>query len=347
MSTKSIAAKVKSYWLNNFGIENLVIKETPQLPLKSGQVRVKLHAASLNYRDLLVVTGRYDPKLLSSQGIIPLSDASGEITEIAADVNLFKIGDRVAAIFFQKWISGNCSQAMTKSALGGSIDGVLTDNKIFDQEGLVHLPDDYSYEEGSALPCAAVTAWHALIIANKLKAGETVLIQGTGGVSIFALQFAKISGAKVILTSSSEEKLAKGKALGADFLINYKQRPEWEIEVRKITNGMGVDHIIEVGGAQTLAKSFKAARFGGKIALIGVLSGVENNISLLPILMKSLLIQGIYVGSREMFDSMNKAINTNRVRAVIDKVFAFDEAKEALHYLEKANHFGKVIIKID
>jgi NADPH:quinone reductase-like Zn-dependent oxidoreductase len=347
MSNISTAVEVKSYCLESFGIENLVVKETAQLPLQPGQVRVKLHAASLNYRDLLLVKGHYDPKVLSSAPLIPLSDAAGEIVEIATDVSRFKIGDKVASIFFQKWLDGECSQELTKSALGGAVSGVLTNYKIFDQQSLVHLPKGFSYEEGATLPCAAVTAWHALIVANKLKAGETVLIQGTGGVSIFALQFAKISGAKVILTSSSDEKLAKAKKLGADFLINYKQTPEWETEVRKITNGMGVDHIIEVGGAQTITKSFKALRFGGKIALIGILSGTEGSINLLPILMKSLLVQGIYVGSRAMFESMNKAIETNKLRPIIDKVFNFNEAKQALYYLEKASHFGKVIIKID
>ncbi len=347
MSSTSIAARTKAYWLENFGIDNLVIKELEQQSLRAGQVRVKLHAASLNYRDLLIVKGRYDAKVLSSGPLIPLSDAAGEIVEIAREVSRFKVGDQVATIFFQKWLSGECTHDMTKSALGGSVPGVLTNLQVFNQEALVHLPKDYSYEEGATLPCAAVTAWNALIIANKLKAGETVLIQGTGGVSIFALQFAKISGAKVILISSSDEKLAKGKKLGADFLINYKKLPEWETEVRKITDGIGVDHIIEVGGAQTLAKSFKAVRLGGKIAVIGILSGTESSISLLPILMKNILVQGIYVGSRAMFESMNKAIETNKVRPIIDKVFRFDEAKEALYYLERASHFGKVVIKID
>lgn len=347
MSTISTAVEVKSYWLENFGIENLCVKKTEQLPLKAGQVRVKLRAAALNYRDLLVVKGHYDPKVLSSGALIPLSDGAGDIVEVAADVSRFKTGDKVAAIFFQKWLAGEFSQEVTKSALGGAIDGVLTNYKIFDQEGLVRIPEGYSYEEAASLPCAAVTAWHALIVANKLKAGETILIQGTGGVSIFALQFAKISGAKVILTSSSDEKLDRGKTLGADYLINYKQMPEWESEVRKITNGIGVDHIVEVGGAQTLSKSFKALRCGGKIAIIGILSGTESSINLLPILMKNILIQGIYVGSRSMFESMNKAIATNKVHPIIDKVFHFDEAKQALYYLEKASHFGKVVINID
>jgi NADPH:quinone reductase-like Zn-dependent oxidoreductase len=346
MPNTSPVLKAESYLLEKFGIENLLFKQTAQSNLGAGQVRVRLHAASLNFRDLLVVKGLYDPRVLANGALIPLSDAAGEIIELAPDVSRFKIGDRVAGIFFQKWLNGECNQDVTKSALGGTIDGVLTSHKIFDQEGLVHLPKDYSYEEGATLPCAAVTAWHALT-GSGLKAGDSVLIQGTGGVSIFALQFAKASGAKVLLISSSNEKLEKAKKLGADFLINYKEKPDWQEEIRKLTNGQGVDHIIEVGGIQTLPKSFKAARVGGTVSMIGILSGTENDVSLLPILMKTLLIRGIYVGSRSMFESMNKAIETNDLRPIIDKVFTFKEVKEAFQHLESASHFGKVVIKID
>jgi NADPH:quinone reductase-like Zn-dependent oxidoreductase len=218
---------------------------------------------------------------------------------------------------------------------------------VFNENGLVHLPKNYSYEQGATLPCAAVTAWHALVIAGKVKAGDTVLVQGTGGVSVFALQFAKMSGAKVIVTSSSDEKLAKAKKLGADFLINYKKTPDWESKAREITEGRGVDHIIEVGGANTLSKSFKAARTGGTISIIGILSGIEAGINLLPVLMKNLRLQGIFVGSRTMFESMNKAITADNLQPVIDKVFPFNEFKQALYYLESGQHFGKVVIRID
>jgi len=217
MSKISTAVKVKSYWLDRFGIENLSVKESQPLPLTAGQVRVKIHAASLNYRDLLMIKGLYDPKVLSSGGIIPLSDGAGEVIEIAPDVRRFKIGDRVAAIFLQDWLAGESTYQMRESALGGTINGVLTTQRVFNEQGLVHLPAGYSYEEGATLPCAAITAWHALIVSGKIKAGDTVLVQGTGGVSIFALQFAKMSGAKVIITSSSNEKLARAQKLGADF----------------------------------------------------------------------------------------------------------------------------------
>jgi NADPH:quinone reductase-like Zn-dependent oxidoreductase len=294
-----------------------------------------------------MVKGLYDPKVLSSGGLIPLSDGAGEIVEIAPDVTKFKVGDKVAPIFLQKWLAGDCTYEMNDSALGGAIDGVLSNYKIFQEDGLILLPDNYSYEEGATLPCAAVTAWHALITAGSLKAGDTVLIQGTGGVSIFALQFAKISGAKAIVISSKDEKLEKAKKLGADFLVNYKKYPDWDTKIREYTNDKGVDHIIEVGGAQTLSKSLKSVRMGGKISIIGILTGIDGGINLIPILMKNICIQGIYVGSRTMFESMNKAIAVNNLRPVIDKVFPFKEVKEAMYYLESGHHFGKVVIKID
>lgn len=346
MANVTSEIKVKKYSLKKFGIENLSTTEASPESLKENQVRVKIHAASLNYRDLLMVKGLYDPNVLSKGALIPLSDGAGEVVEVATGVDRFKIGDRVAGTFFQQWLAGDITQEINQSALGGSIDGVLCNYKIFNQDGLVKIPENCSYEEGATLPCAALTAWHALILANKLKAGETVLLQGTGGVSIFALQFAKMSGARVILTSSSNEKLSKAKELGADYLINYKNIPDWAAEAKKITDGRGVDHIIEVGGANTLAQSLKAVKHGGKIAVIGILSGTENCSSILPVLMKAISIQGIYVGSREMFESMNKAISMNKMHPVIDKVFSFEQSSDALRYLESGSHFGKVVIKI-
>ncbi len=343
----STATKIKSYRLDKFGIENLALKESDQQSLNSNQVRVKIHAISLNYRDLLMINGHYDPKVLSSGELIPCSDGAGEVIEVGSQVTRFKPGDKVAGIFLQQWLSGECTYEMTGSALGGAIAGVLATYKVFDQNGLVLLPTDYSYEEGSTLPCAAITAWHALISTGKVKAGDIILIQGTGGVSIFALQFAKISGAITIVTSSSDEKLEKAKKLGADHTINYKKTPDWEIKAREYTNNLGVDHIIEVGGSQTLGKSFKAAKLNGRISVIGILSGTESGISLLPILMKNLSVQGIYVGSRDMFEAMNKAISANNLKPVIDKVYPFAQAKEAFQYLESAQHFGKVVIRID
>lgn len=331
--------------LNEFGIDHLKLIEDRLPALSPGEVLVKMRAASLNYRDLLVVKGLYNPKLNLSAGIIPLSDGAGEIVEAGKDVARFKKGDRVAGIFMQTWWDGECDAAKTKSALGGAIDGVLTTYKVFHESGLVKLPDHLSFEEGSTLPCAAVTAWHALIGGGKLKPGDTVLLQGTGGVSIFALQFAKMCGATVIITSSSDQKLARAKELGADHLINYKNEPEWSKQVLELTSGRGVDLVVEVGGAGTLAQSLQATRIAGKVALIGVLSG-GGEINPMPILMKNIRVQGIYVGSRAMCEAMCKAISASKLHPIIDRTFAFSQVKEAFTCMESASHFGKIAITI-
>jgi NADPH:quinone reductase-like Zn-dependent oxidoreductase len=342
-----LAQKVQAYRpLEKFGIDHLVVSESPPETLTYGQVRVKMHAASLNYRDLMIVKGEYNPNLRQPTGLIPLSDGAGEVIELGEGVKRFQIGDRVAGLFFQNWLAGECDEQKAKSALAGSIDGVLTTYKVFPEDGLIALPPYLSYEEGATLPCAALTAWNGLIFSNGLKAGDSVLIQGTGGVSIFALQFAKISGAKIILTSSSDEKLARGEQMGADHLINYKKEPKWESKVKELTAGKGVDHVVEVGGAGTLPKSLQAVRIGGKIALIGVLSGRTGEVNPIPLLMKNVRIQGIYVGSKEMFENMNSALSLHQVRPVIDRVFPFAETKQAFSYLESGSHFGKIVIKI-
>jgi NADPH:quinone reductase-like Zn-dependent oxidoreductase len=307
-----------------------------------GQVLVRIKATSLNYRDLLVAKGLYSRNL--PLPLIPLSDGAGEVAAIGPGVTRVKPGDRVAGIFMQTWIDGGPNETKGRSALGGAINGVLAELVVLDQEGLVLFPDHLSYEEAATLPCAAVTAWHGLIVSGKVQAGESVLVQGTGGVSIFALQFAKVSGARIIATSSRDEKLERVRQLGASDGINYKSTPEWDAKVRELTSGVGVDHIIEVGGAGTLGKSLKAVRVGGHIALIGVLSGGEVNPT--PMLMKNVRVQGIYVGSRAMFEAMNRAIALHQLRPVIDRVFPFDEAVEALRYLESGAHFGKIVIRV-
>jgi len=243
-------------------------------------------------------------------------------------------------------LAGECDEQKAKSALAGSIDGVLTTYKVFHEDGLITLPSHLSYEEGSTLPCAALTAWNALIATGGLRAGETVLTQGTGGVSIFALQFSKITGARVIITSSSDDKLTRAQKLGATDLVNYKKNPNWETKVKELTGGRGVDHVVELGGAGTLAKSLQAVRIGGKIAVIGVLSGKSGEINLGPILMKNLRVHGIYVGSKEMFAAMNAAISLHTIHPVIDRVFPFADAKQAFTYMESASHMGKIVIKI-
>lgn len=336
---------MKAYEVQNTnGVDALALVERSEPKPSFGQVLVRVRATSLNYRDLLVVQGLYGSK--QKLPLIPLSDGAGEVVAVGGGVTKVKVGDRVAGIFFQNWLAGTLTQEKIKSDLGGSIDGMLTEYAVLNQDGLVLLPEHLSYQEGSTLPCAAVTAWHALTCQSGITAGETVLLLGTGGVSIFALQFAKLQGAKVIITSSSDEKLEQAKQLGATEIINYKTTPDWEKRVYEITNGVGVDQVVEVGGAGTLAKSMRAARLGGKISLIGVLSGAAGEVNPLPIIMKKLVMQGIYVGSREIFEAMNRAISLHQLKPVINRVFPLTEAPAAYNYLHSGQHFGKVVIQL-
>ncbi|MFH7029160.1 MAG: NAD(P)-dependent alcohol dehydrogenase [Heteroscytonema crispum UTEX LB 1556] len=335
---------MKAYELqSNAGIDALKLVERPDPQPGLNQVLVRVKATSLNYRDLIVAQGQYGSGI--KYPLIPMSDGAGEVVAVGDGVTRVKIGDRVAGIFFQDWISGTLTKQKMKSDLGGGIDGMLAEYVVLHQDGLVILPDHLSDEEGATLPCAGVTAWHALVTKGNIGRGETVLLLGTGGVSIFALQFAKIHGARVIVTSSSDEKLARVKELGADEIINYKKIPEWEKRVYEISDRTGVDHIVEVGGAGTLPKSLQAVRIGGRISLIGVLTGTGSQIDPMPILFKSLTVQGIYVGSREMFEAMNQALTQHQIQPIIDKVFPFTEAPAAYHYLKSAAHFGKVVIQ--
>jgi NADPH:quinone reductase-like Zn-dependent oxidoreductase len=327
-----------------FGIDNLTLSERPDPIPGQGQILVRVKAVSLNYRDFMTV------KHGGARGIktplIPCSDGAGEVTKVGPGVTRVKPGDRVAGIFFQNWLTGDIAAHHFTSTLGGAIDGMLAEQVVLHEDGVVPVPAYMSYEEAATLPCAAVTSWQALVSKGGMKAGDTVLVQGTGGVSIFALQFAIMSGARVIITSSSDEKLARAKQLGAWATINYKTTPEWGKEALKVTNGDGTDHVIEVGGAGTLEQSFQAVRVGGTISLIGILSGLGGQISPYPILMKGLRFQGIYVGSREMFEAMNRAMEVQKVKPVIDRVFPFAQAREALMLMESAAHFGKIVITV-
>lgn len=345
-SEESVAGNfMKVYEIRQFGIENLTLAdhETPQP--KTNEVLVKFHAFSLNYRDLMLVEGRYNPR--TKFPAIPFSDGAGEIAAVGEGVTKWKVGDRVCPIFMQGWSDGKLSAEKSRTTLGGGgdWDGVLREFGTFNEQGVVKIPEHLSFEEAATLPCAGVTAWNALAVSGNLKAGETVLTLGTGGVSIFALQFAKLFGAKVIATSSSDEKLARVKELGADEMINYKTRDDWDKAVLEITVKRGVDHVVEVGGTGTMAKSVNAVSAGGHIAVIGVLttSGDFNPIS---ILMKAVRMQGILVGSREMFEEMNRAIEVNKLKPVIDKVFEFGEVREALKYMESGAHFGKIVVRM-
>jgi NADPH:quinone reductase-like Zn-dependent oxidoreductase len=305
-------------------------------------VLVKVAACSLNYRDLAIALGTY--RMPTKPSLIPLSDGAGEVIEIGAGVTRVKVGDRVAGCFFQRWFGGPPAADTHVSALGGGLDGMLAQYVVLEQDGVVALPAHLSFEEGANLPCAAVTAWHALAEHARIVAGQTVLVQGTGGVSIFALQLARLMGAQVIVTSSSEEKLKRAKALGAAHGVNYKATPEWDKAVVELTGG-GVDHIVEVGGPGTLARSLRAIRVGGKITMIGVLSGAAE-INPMLIFSRRANVQGISVGSTQMFEAMNRAIAASGLKPIIDKVFAFGEAPAAYRHLQSAQHFGKVVIRV-
>ncbi|MBI2804221.1 MAG: NAD(P)-dependent alcohol dehydrogenase [Planctomycetes bacterium] len=334
---------MKTIVIPAFGIENLQIMDRPEPTPGPGQVLLKMNAWSLNYRDLLIVKGLYNPKL--KLPFVPLSDGVGEVIGIGEGVTRVKLGERVAGCFMQKWISGDVNDTAARSALGGALEGVAAEQVVLDQEGVVRVPAHLTDEEAATLPCAALTAWNALVTHGKLKAGDTVLIQGTGGVSIFALQFAKILGARVIATSSSNAKLERVQAMGASDGINYKETPSWEDKVRELTGGAGVDHVVEVGGAATFNQSLKAVRTGGRISLIGVLAG-KGDVNLMPVLMKGVCVQGIFVGSRTMFEAMNREIDNEQLRPIVDRVFGFAEIQAALTHLESGAHFGKVCIRI-
>jgi NADPH:quinone reductase-like Zn-dependent oxidoreductase len=334
---------MKTYEIQQFGIDELALVERETPALGENQVLIKFHATSLNYRDLLMVKGLYNPRL--RMPLVPFSDGAGEVTAVGESVTRFKVGDRVCPIFMQGWIDGGIEISKARTALGGDTDGCLREFGAFDENGLVLIPQHLSYEEASTLPCAAVTAWNALVVSGKVKKDDFVLLQGTGGVSIFALQFAKIFRAKTIITSSSDEKLERAKGLGADFTVNYREREDWDKAVLEITEKRGVNHVIEVGGAGTLQRSLNAVKMGGHIATIGVVAG-KGEFNPLQIFMKSVKVQGIFVGSREMFEEMNNCISENKLKPVVDQVFAFGEAREALKTMESATHFGKIVVKV-
>lgn len=334
-----------TYQLKNPGsLDGLVRVDLPDPAPGPGQVLIRIRAVSLNYRDLMIALGRYGGP--TRPDLVPLSDGAGEVVGVGEGVSRVKAGDRVAGIFFQDWLGGDVQAAYHASALGGARDGMLAEYVVLSENGVILLPDWMSYEEGAALPCAGVTAWNGLVEQGRLTAGETVLLLGTGGVSLFGLQIAKMHGARVILTSSSDEKLARAKALGADETVNYKAVPDWDQAVWALTGKRGVDHVLEVGGPGTLEKSLRAARSGGRIAQIGVLSDPEAKISPLPILGKSLQINGIYVGSRAMFERLLAALTVGQIHPVIDRVFGFYEIRAAYEYLQSGAHFGKVVINL-
>ncbi len=326
------------------GVDALQLVERAEPKPAYRQVLVKVKACSLNFRDFAIARGSY--RMGVRENVVPLSDGAGEVVEIGAGVTRVKVGDRVAGNFFQRWSGGEPSADTHKTALGGGIDGMLAEYVALEEDGVVKIPQHLSLEEGATLPCAAVTVWHAMFEHARLRAGDTVLLQGTGGVSIFGLQFAKATGIRAVITSSSDEKLKRAEALGAAFGINYKTTPDWDKAAMEYTGGVGVDHVVEVGGAATLTRSFGALRAGGKITLIGGLSGGATELNPGLIFARRANVQGISVGSTQMFEAMNRAIEANAIKPVIDKIFPFAEAKAAYHHMASGAHFGKIVIGV-
>jgi len=326
------------------GIDALVKVERPDPKPAYRQVMVKVKACSLNFRDLGIVRGTY--RMPVRENLIPLSDGAGEVIEVGPGVTRVKVGDHVAGCFFQRWLGGEAPADVHASALGGGIDGMLAEHAVLEEDGVVKIPAHLSLEEGATLPCAGVTVWNAMTEHAKLIAGQTVLLQGTGGVSIFGLQLARMMGIQVIITSSSDDKLARAKALGANHGINYKTTPDWEKAALGLTGGRGVDHVVEVGGAATLARSFGAIRVGGKITMIGGLSGPATEINPGLIFARRANVQGISVGSMQMFEAMSRAMAASGIKPVIDKVFPFDEAQAAYRHMASGAHFGKIVIRV-
>jgi NADPH:quinone reductase-like Zn-dependent oxidoreductase len=328
------------------GIGSIECVEVPSPRPGPGEVSIEMKAWSLNYRDLSMPRGGYpgNDRVLRSPPFVPLSDGAGEVLEVGQGVTGFAPGDRVVTSFFQSWVDGELTAEGKASALGGALDGVLAERVVLHQDGCVAAPPSLSFEQAATLPCAAVTAWAALTSAGT-TAGQNVLLLGTGGVSIFGLQLAKLMGARVIITSSSAEKLERARALGADETINYLELPAWDTRVKQLTADVGVDHVLEVGGAGTLERSLSACRISGNVSLIGLLTGSpEHNPSPMDVMFKRLTLRGIYVGSRRMLEELCRAIEVNRLAPVIDRVFPFEAVQDAFRHLKSGQHFGKVVI---
>lgn len=333
---------MRAWQIARFGIDSLELVERPAPIAGPGEVVVAVRAVSLNFRDLMMVKGLYNPKMKLPR--IPCSDGAGEVVEVGPGVTMWKAGDRVAGIFMQNWLDGPLTPERARGALGGDIDGMLAERVVLHETGLVRVPEHLDFEEAATLPCAAVTAWNALATGD-VRPGDTVLIQGTGGVSIFALQFAKMRGARVIGVSSSDEKLKRASALGLDAGFNYRKNPDWDRWVMDETGGEGVDLVVEVGGSGTLPRSLKAIRTGGTVAQVGVLSGAAEPVAIPLILHKVARIHGIYVGSRRDFVEMNRAVTLAQLRPVYE-AFGWMQACSVLETMEKGDHFGKLVLTV-
>jgi NADPH:quinone reductase-like Zn-dependent oxidoreductase len=333
---------MRTWQISAFGIDSLEFVERPTPAPGPGEVLVGVRAVSFNYRDLMVVKGQYNPKMKLPR--VPCSDGAGEVVAVGAGVTAWKAGDRVAGIFMQNWLDGRFTAAKARGALGGDIDGMLTDYVVLKEAGLVAIPDHLSFQEAATLPCAALTAWNALVT-GEVKPGSTVLILGTGGVSIFALQFARLRGARVLGISSSYEKLERAASLGLDAGLNYRENSEWDRWARDQTGGEGVDLVVEVVGMGTLTRSLRAIRPGGTVAQIGVLAATAEPFPLPLILHKWARIHGIYVGSRQDFVEMNRAISLAELRPVGEE-FDWSQVREVLERMEEGTHFGKLVVSV-
>lgn len=327
------------------GLDSLKIVETEPPAAAAGQVVVQIRSVSLNYRDYM--------NILGIRGVtgpiprVPCSDGAGEIISVGSGVTTWQPGDRIVIPFMPSWLDGLFSQKHSATALGGAVDGVLRQQVAVSADCLVRLPEAMNFPQAATLPCAAVTAWDALIVRGQLQPGSTVLIQGSGGVSIFALQIAKHHGARVLAITSSDEKAARLRQLGADATFNYKQNPNWATWALEQTSGIGVDHVVEIGGPETLNRSIQTTRFGGHIALIGVLTGTAGEIQTVQILRKGIRLDGIYVGSRTMLAEVVAFFSSSTHRPIIDSTFPFSQAAAAVSHLESGRHFGKIVITLD
>ncbi|MGD0961616.1 MAG: NAD(P)-dependent alcohol dehydrogenase [Methylomonas sp.] len=329
-------------------IAGLELVQRPLTPPGPYDVRMRVHAVSLNYRDLMIADGRYTN--VAPGPVVPCSDGAGEVIAVGSQVTRFQVGDRVAACFFPHWGHGAPTPQTTAGSLGGSLDGMLAEEAVLHEQALVTIPAHLDYIEAATLPCAAVTAWNALFAEGRLKPGDSVLLLGSGGVSVWALQLAKAAGLRAIITSSGDAKLERARALGAAATINYKATPEWQEEALRLTAGAGVDLVLEVGGEGTLSRSIASVRMGGTVAIIGGLSGGGGEINLRALIRAQIngckRLSGIFVGSRAMFEDLNRFLSVAGIRPVVDRVFPFAQARDAYEYLQSAAHFGKVVIEI-
>ncbi|HET8708316.1 MAG TPA: NAD(P)-dependent alcohol dehydrogenase [Pseudomonadales bacterium] len=328
--------------LKHFGLEGLAVGTREVQRPGAGEVLVKMHAASINYHDLATILGMANPRLAFP--VVPLSDGAGEIVEVGEGVTDFSVGDRVASLFFQGWNAGEPTRARLSRVTGETTDGVLQEYWRVKTDGIIKVPDYLNYQEVATLPCAALTAWRAVVVEGKVKAGDKVLIQGTGGVSIFALQFCKLLGAETIVISSSQEKLEKAQALGADHLVNYKEHPEWFKPVKALSGGEGVDLVVEVGGSGTLVQSLRSVRIGGHVSMIGVLTGVANTVPTAMIMAMNVAVKGITVAHQDDFKAMLRAMQQAKLKPQIGEVFGFEECAKAISTMQAAKHFGKIVL---